>query len=156
MRKFIMIFLFAVALSCYAEDKSSAVSGSTDVAAVAAKLTQAEECLDKLEKEVEQLRKEVDRLNELTSTLTKTLRDLQIATQGGSSLRPDTPTWNSVKRGMTAEEVQNLLGSADRIEQEKGADVWYYFGMGSITFNLNDRVSSQSTFKKLPFENKVP
>ncbi len=156
MKKLIIILFLAVVLSCYAEEKNSIASRNPEVEALVSKLTKMEDRMDILEKEVEQLRKEVDRLNELTSTLTKTLRALEIATQGGSSLQPDTEVWNSIRKGMTAEDVQELLGSADRVEQARGGDVWYYLGMGSIVFDRNDRVKYQNNFKKYPFEHKVP
>jgi len=155
MRKFIAVFLTAVVLCCCAEEQNADVSGKQDMEAVSAKLTEAEGRLDKLEKEVKQLRAEVDKLNELTATLTKALRNLQIATQGGASIEPEMDTWQSVKKGMTAEEVQEMLGSPEEITQSRSEQVWYYYSMGTITFDRNGRVIYQETKKQLPMENKV-
>jgi outer membrane murein-binding lipoprotein Lpp len=155
MRKFIVLFaIVAMVLGCYAEERKTEVAG-TDAAALAAKVTEVEEKLEKLAKEVETMQEQIDKLADSNAKLARSLRNLELATQYSASTRPDTDTWKSVKKGMSGEEVQDLLGNPEEIQKLNNSDVWYYYGLGSITFDSKGRVSSQSTFKKLPLENKV-
>lgn len=156
MRKFVVLLSLIAVLSCYAEEQNAGVSGTADIAPVVAKMTEAESRLDKLEKEVQKLREEIDRLNELATRLGRALRSLELATQPAASFRPDMETWQSVKKGMTADEVKDMLGNPEEVKELlRGGAVWYYFGMGSITFDRRGRVSVQETFKQLPIEGKV-
>jgi TolA-binding protein len=155
--RFIVLFLLAAVLCCYAEEQTADLTGGkTDTTSVVAKITEMEARLDKIEQEMEKMQEEIERLNELTTRLTKALRNLEIATQGGSYIKPDAETWESIKKGMTAQEVRDMLGSPEEITQLfRGGEVWYYYSLGSITFDRNGKVSSQKTFKELPIENKV-
>ena len=156
MRKLIAVFSLAVVLFCYAEEQSADTAKTSDVADIAAKLAEAEIRIETLEKEAKQLRQEVDKLNELTTKLSRALRDLELYTKPAASIKPEMGVWESIKRGMTAEETKDLLGNPEEITQLRvGGEIWYYYGLGSITFDRGGRVSSQRTFKQLPIEHKV-
>jgi len=154
LRKVIMLFTLVIALSCYAEEQTASETG-TDIASLTAKITEMEAKLDKLSKQVEKMQADIDRLNDSNAKLAKAMRNLELATQYSASTRPDADAWGGVKKGMSAEEVSNLLGNPEEIEERKNGDVWYYYGLGSITFDRTDRVLLQNTFKELPIEKKV-
>ncbi len=155
MRKVILIFLLSAVFCCYAEEQSTNLPKVT-INAVDARITEMAARLGKIEQKMEKMQEEIEKLNELTTRLTKALRNLEIATQGGAYIKPDTTTWESIKKGMTAEKIRDVLGSPEEITHlRSGGEIWYYYSLGSISFDSDGRVSSQRTFKELPIENKV-
>ncbi len=155
MRKFIVLFVVVIlALGCYAEEQKAGTPG-TDSAALSAKVAELEGKLEKLATEIEKMQEQIDKLAEANAKLTRGLRNLELATQYSATTRPDTDTWKTVRKGMSYDEVLNLLGNPERMETVGNSSVWYYFGLGSITFDRNGRVNSQSTFKQLPIEKDV-
>jgi septal ring factor EnvC (AmiA/AmiB activator) len=153
---FIASILLLAVTSCYAEEKKNDTPEVVDITFLSSKMTDVETRLSKLEEEVKSLREEMGKISEFTANMAKILRNLELATQSAATLRPDIETWESVKKGMAAEDVQELLGNPEEITQLlRGGEVWYYYGLGSITFDRSGRVGLQKTFKELPIENKV-
>lgn len=62
--------------------------------------------------------------------------------------RPAYETLRSVKRGMTARDVERLVGAPAFIDTStEGGETWYYGGGRSVTFNPRGRVESLSGFQ---------
>ncbi|MBN1446124.1 MAG: outer membrane protein assembly factor BamE [Candidatus Omnitrophica bacterium] len=155
LRKIIVLFAIVfMALGCYAEEQKTVGAGA-DAAGLSAKVAELEGKLEKLAKGAEEMQEQIDKLAESNGRLAKGLRNLELATQFSATTRPDMDTWKKVKKGMSYDEVLNLLGNPERMEMLGNSDVWYYFGMGSITFDRSGRMNSQSTFKQLPLERDV-
>jgi TolA-binding protein len=105
--------------------------------------------IEKQHKEIEELKKEVEQLKEANVKLSQIVRSLEIAVKFTSSIRPDMSQWESIVRGMSSEDVEKVLGVPERIGIEKRVGpTWYYYGLGSITFNEKNLVIDRKTFKE--------
>ena len=52
---------------------------------------------------------------------------------------------------MKSEEIEKMLGQPEEIaEVRRVGTIWYYYGMGSITFNESGTVTDKKTFKRFP------
>ncbi len=155
LRKIIVLLAIAVmALGCYAEEQKTGIAG-TDSAAIAAKITELEAKMEKLSQEVKEMQEEIKKLNAANAELTRTLRNLALASQSVISVRPAMETWKSVKKGMVSDAVLDLLGNPEEVKVLNSGDVWYYYGLGNISFDRNGKVNYIETSKKLPLEGKV-
>ncbi|MCM8821001.1 MAG: hypothetical protein NC932_03520 [Candidatus Omnitrophica bacterium] len=156
MRKIIILFIIlTVSLYCSTEEKETE-SKPQEITEITSKLVEMDARIGKMSEEIKKMQEEIEKIKESVKLLSYTIRDLQIYTQGGATIKPDEDAWNDIKRGMSVEDVEKLLGTPEEIEvQRTGGEVWYYYGLGSISFDRNGRVISQKTFKQLPLERKV-
>ncbi|MCM8761780.1 MAG: hypothetical protein NC929_00470 [Candidatus Omnitrophica bacterium] len=155
MRKILLLFVLTVSLYCYGEGKETE-GKPQETTDITSKLVEMSSRIDKMAAEIKKIQEEIEKIKESVKILSYTIRDLQIYTQSGATIKPDEDAWNSIKRGMTTEDVKDVLGNPEEIEvQRAGGEVWYYYGLGSITFDRNGKVVSQKTFKQLPLERKV-
>jgi len=156
MRKIIILFVLLIfSLCCYAEENESEGNPQA-ISEVTSKMLEMDARIDRLSTEVKKMQEEIEKIKESLKLLSNTIRDLQIYTQGEATIKPDEDTWKSIKNGMTIEEVKDILGSPEEVSIPRGGgEIWYYYGLGSITFDGNGRVISQKTFKQFPLEKKV-
>ena len=111
------------------------------------------EDLVKQQKEMEELKQEIEQLKETNVQFSRILRNLEIYVKSVSSIRPEMSDWESIKAGMSMQEVEDILGQPEAIKEEKRVGTtWYYYGLGSITFNEKGFVRNRKTFKQFPIE----
>lgn len=148
---FVLMVIMVFCLYGYTEEKEMEITLD-----ITSRITEIEKRIDKIDADMTKIQEEIKKIKESINQLLKVVRELQIYTQGGASIKPDEEVWKSVKRGMSVEEVEKLLGTPEEIEQLRtGGEVWYYYGLGSISFDRNGIVVSQQTFKRLPVERRV-
>ncbi len=115
------------------------------------KMSKTEEEFNKQQEKVEELTEQVEKLKELTERLTRVLRDLEIYVKRASVLRPDEQTWESVERGMSDQDIDRILGTPEEVTVlRRGGERWYYYGLGSVTFDERGFVTGRSDFKEFP------
>jgi hypothetical protein len=62
-----------------------------------------------------------------------------------SQVAPDKVNWRKLKRGMSESEVEQLLGSPERVDARIAVVEWSYPGYGSVSFDTDShRVRSWS------------
>ena len=148
---FVSLIVVVISSFCvYAEE-----TGKEDIS-VTSKLAEIEIRIDTLSSEMKKMQDDIEKIQGSIKSLTNSIRDLQIFTQGAASVKPSEDVWKSIKKGMAGEDVKDILGIPDEILMlREGGEVWYYYGLGSITVDRNGRVVSQQTFKQWPVEKKV-
>ena len=92
----------------------------------------AESRVDKLEETVRILELRVD-------TLEGQLRQINAA----PSIPPDKVIWRRLKKGLSEEDVERLLGSPAKVEAFDGFTIWHYGDPngGEVQFDAKSRVS---------------
>jgi hypothetical protein len=151
---FFLVLVF-LACRCYGEEETSPETGLKELAG---KIEVIEKKVDKVaeesaegHKELEEIKKEVKQLREVNEKLTLFLRNLEIYVKGASSLRPEESQWESITRGMESGDVSKILAQPEEITiLRRGGEVWYYYGLGSITFNERGFVTERKNFKDYP------
>ena len=155
-RMMLLIIFLACAVHVFAEE--TIVPPALDLTALSEKSASMEKNIHKIADEVSrqnrellELRKEIDALKESNQKLTQVLRNLEIYVKSVSSMPPDASQWEKVRSGMKSEEIEKMLGQPEEIaEVRRVGTIWYYYGMGSITFNESGTVTDKKTFKRYP------
>lgn len=154
MRKILVPFLLTLSLLCYPEEEAVEEKGE-DISQITTKISEIESNIKKMSDEIKKMKEEMEKINMDIKILYKTVRDLQIYTQGGASIKPDEDEWKSIKRGMSKDDVEEILGTPEEVSLLRGGgEVWYYYGLGSITFNRDGLVVSQESFKEYPLQRR--
>jgi len=104
---FMVFLLFAVAFNANAHDSDR---------------------IDKLEKEIQEIKLRLSKLESLLSNPSKA-EELETSSDGWKSVT----NWRKLTTGMSASDVQKILGAPDRVD---GGSIthWYYQNRGRIIF----------------------
>jgi len=93
----------------------------------------------------------VQRLEETIQTLERRVASLEAQLREKSTLAPTAPdklTWRKLKKGMSKEEVEQLLGSPSDVDEYGSHTVWRYKppygGIGIVRFSENSRAEGWS------------
>jgi len=150
-----LLVLVLLACRCHGQEEAGRESGLKELAG---KIEVIEKKADSVarefaeaQKELGEIKKELKELKEVNEKLTLFLRNLEIYVKGASSIRPENSRWESVVSGTEAGEVSKILGQPEEITVlRRGGEVWYYYGLGSITFNERGAVTERKNFKEYP------
>ncbi|HNS33339.1 MAG TPA: hypothetical protein PKN36_10280 [bacterium] len=153
-KAFFILLLFAGMVFAEEAEKTEIL----DQKALSEKITSMEKNVKKIieevvkhQKELQDLKKEIEQLKETDAKFTQVIRNLEIYVKSASSIRPDIAQWESVKAGMSSDDVEKVLGQPEEISNvRRVGTIWYYYGLGSITFNERGFVSERKTFKQYP------
>lgn len=100
--------------------------------------------VEKLQQKVSQLESKVERLEKLFLSKKDTSASFQRSVN--SDRWENKQNWRRLKRGMSKEEVRQILDEPHRIIAHSSGDTWDYPGLfgGSVYFDDNGRVESWS------------
>ncbi|MCM8772528.1 MAG: outer membrane protein assembly factor BamE [Candidatus Omnitrophica bacterium] len=141
MKKFLFLFLiFTFFLFCEDEVKNEKKKEFA-VEEIIEKLDDVERRVDEIEKKIKTIEESIKNIEGKFNELRKTIRNFQIYVQPQATIKPTSDEWNSIKRGMTKEEVREILGSPEEVKLMRDkTEVWFYFGLGRIIFDINGEV----------------
>ena len=154
MKRKVVLFVLALAIVVFGAAAGIAVEygSSNEKPGVSAGTQAIEARLRKIESDVAEMRKDMERIVELNKRLQAAVTELQRHVLAVTTFK-DEDAWKTVHGNMTSEDVNELMGPPDRITRpDRVSEIWYYFGLGSVTFDRRGRIMEQSSFEERPEE----
>ncbi|MGC8976638.1 MAG: hypothetical protein ACP5OB_03340 [Candidatus Ratteibacteria bacterium] len=138
--KKIFLFIFIFSIFIFSEEKIKEKK-EIDLEQIIEKIDEIEKRVDDIEKKLEDIGNKIKKIDENFIEMKKTIRNFQIYVQPQATIKPSEEEWSSIKRGMTKDEVSQILGSPEEIKMQRDkTEIWYYFGLGRVIFNQSGEV----------------